>query len=91
MIDAHTEAVMILGEPFAKDEVFDFRKQNISDRVQKLIPIMLRHRLKPPPDESYSLHRKLSGAFLLCAKLGAKINCKKIFDESLEKFAAQLD
>ncbi len=49
--------------------------------VARLIPVMLSQRLCPPPEESYSLHRKMSGAFLLCAKLGAKINCRVFFDE----------
>ena len=47
---------------------------------------MLSQRLCPPPEESYSLHRKMSGAFLLCAKLGAKINCKAFFDEIVVKY-----
>lgn len=40
---------------------------------------MLKYRLTPPPPETYSLHRKLSGAFLLNMKLKTKINCKELF------------
>ena len=28
MIDAHTDAVMIVGEPFVHDEPFNFQKQS---------------------------------------------------------------
>lgn len=81
MINTHTDAVMILGEPFAKDEPFDFGTQDTSRRIMDLIPVMLHHRLTPPPEEAYSLHRKMSGSFLLCTKLGAVIECKSLFDK----------
>nr|CAG8447420.1 4007_t:CDS:10 [Entrophospora candida] len=71
MKDAHVESILTLGEPFTKS-LYDFSKQTITHRVRNLIPTMLKYRLTPPPDETYSLHRKLSGAFLLCAKLNSK-------------------
>lgn len=37
---------------------------------------MLAGRLTAPPRECYTLHRKLSGAFLSCIKLEAKVSCK---------------
>jgi aarF domain-containing kinase len=80
MINAHVDAVMILGEAFAEDAVFDFGKQSTARRIHNLIPVMLKHRLTPPPEETYSLHRKMAGCFLLCAKLDAHVNCKPMFD-----------
>ena len=51
-----------------------------------LIPVMVSQRLSPPPEESYSLHRKMSGAFLLCAKLGAKVECRSHFDDIVLRY-----
>ena len=81
MEDAHIDAVLIVGEAFNYDGEFDFGRQRTTRKINELIPVMLKERLTPPPEETYSLHRKLSGAFLICAKLRAKINCKKIFDD----------
>lgn len=86
MQKAHVDAVMILGEAFSKDGLFDFGTQDTTRRIQSLVPVMLQHRLTPPPEETYSLHRKLSGIFLLCAKLRANINCKELFDETYARY-----
>jgi aarF domain-containing kinase len=80
MIDAHVNAVMILGEGFRTDKAFDFGSQNTTHSIHKLIPVMLKHRLTPPPEDSYSLHRKMSGAFLLCSKLRSRVYCKSLFE-----------
>ncbi|CAH8502368.1 unnamed protein product [Schistosoma bovis] len=78
---AHVNAVSILGEAFASEENFDFSQQSTTKRISHLIPVMLEHRLSPPPEESYSLHRKMSGCFLLCSKLKAVVNCRPLFYE----------
>ncbi|EFR03462.1 atypical/ABC1/ABC1-A protein kinase [Nannizzia gypsea CBS 118893] len=87
MVNAHVSSITTIAEPFMKSspEVYDFRDQTITDRVREFIPLMLRERLSPPPEETYSLHRKLSGAFLLCARLGSRVRCRDMFEEMLEK------
>lgn len=84
MVKAHVDSVMVLGEAFAPNDqtpLFDFSNQTITDRVRDNIGLMLNERLTPPPEETYSLHRKLSGVFLLCAKLGATVPCAKLFKD----------
>jgi len=81
MNDAHVESVMLLARPFHEDKNFNFGKQTITSEIQALSGVMLRERLCPPPPEVYSLHRKLSGLFLLAGKLEAEFNCFVIWEE----------
>lgn len=80
MVNAHIDSVMALSEPF-KVETYDFGKETITSRIRAQIPIMLQHRRTPPPNETYSLNRKLSGCFLLCASLNSRISCAQIFTD----------
>lgn len=77
MINAHVDSVLALSEPF-RTPTYDFGQENITARVRDQIPIMLQHRQSPPPSETYSLNRKLSGCFLLCSNLNSRVKCKEM-------------
>ncbi|WVR08273.1 hypothetical protein IAU60_005320 [Kwoniella sp. DSM 27419] len=81
MLEAHLDSMALVASPFSHPGKYPFAKQTITESVRGLIPIMLKHRLTPPPQETYSLNRKLSGAFLMCAKLGANVDCQKLWDD----------
>ncbi|XP_010214913.1 PREDICTED: aarF domain-containing protein kinase 4-like, partial [Tinamus guttatus] len=83
---AHVDAVMILGEAFASPEPFDFGAQSTARRIRALVPAMPRERLVPPPEPSYSLHRKMAGSFLACAQLQARVRCQSLFDDVYSRY-----
>ena len=78
MIRAHTLSGFTVGEPFASDEPFDFRGSRISERMGEHTSVFLKHRLTPPPEEVYTLHRKLAGAYMLCIKLGSVFSARDL-------------
>ena len=99
MLDAHVDSILTLAEPFlaqtptVSDQrgnagLYDFDQQTITDRVRENIGVMVRERLAPPPEETYSLHRKLSGAFLLCAKLGSRVPARELFEDAVRTWEA---
>ena len=91
MFDAHVAASFAVGEPF--NEVnrrgFDFATSDIPARTAKFGKVMLQYRLTPPPKEAYSLHRRLSGAFLMSTKLGAVVNACEALEEIIETLKSQ--
>ncbi|KAH9451149.1 hypothetical protein H4Q26_011077 [Puccinia striiformis f. sp. tritici PST-130] len=87
MLDSQYKTVKALGEPFRRtsQQPYDFSQQTVTDRVRSEIPTIVRLRLTPPPIETYSLNRKLSGMFLLCNRLGSKIDCHTILDNLMSQ------
>lgn len=83
MTQAHVESIIVLGEPFrpSPTKAYDFSTQDVTNRVKEKMGLMLRERLTPPPEETYSLHRKFSGVFLLCTRLGANVKCDELLDK----------
>ncbi|XP_031485363.1 protein ABC transporter 1, mitochondrial [Nymphaea colorata] len=86
MLEAHVQAAFIVGLPFARPGDYDFGSSNITQSISHLGATMLKHRLTPPPDEAYSLHRKLSGAFLACIKLRAVVPCRELLYQLYEQY-----
>nr|CRX79189.1 hypothetical protein ls5931a1_00019 [Leucosporidium scottii] len=85
MLSAHVASLVALGTPFrpSSPSPFPFGTLGppITTAIRAQIPVMLKHRLSPPPSETYSLNRKLSGAFLLCERLGSRVRASELLEE----------
>ncbi|KAJ7982857.1 ABC1-domain-containing protein [Mycena polygramma] len=92
MLGAHVDSMTLLATPFkpGTQQPFGFgpRSQwaDITAQIRAQIPVMLQHRLTPPPQETYSLNRKLSGAFLLASRLGATVDTRAIWEKVVSKY-----
>jgi aarF domain-containing kinase len=85
MIEAHLAAAAVIGEPFACEGPYDFAGSDLTERVTSHLHVFGRERLAPPPEDAYALHRKLSGSFMACIKLGARIECRSLLQQHYEK------
>ncbi|KAF7366764.1 ABC1-domain-containing protein [Mycena sanguinolenta] len=92
MLDAHVDSMVLLATPFkrATPQPFSFgpgsQWAEITAQIRAQIPVMLQHRLTPPPRETYSLNRKLSGAFLLASRLGATVDTRRIWEKIVDNY-----
>ena len=79
MLDAHVNAAVLVGSPFfAESQPYDFGTQDISKKISADVATMIKHRLTPPREEIYTLHRRLNGCFQLAARVGARIPAREI-------------
>lgn len=80
LLQAHVKSGLILGEPF-QENVYDFGNSDINVRIGNELHVFLQHRVKEPPEEVYTLHRKLAGCYQLCRKMGAKVKCRDVLQQ----------
>ena len=75
---------MIIGEPFrvGKDELYDFGQIGLTKKIGKILPTLSKHRLTPPPQEVYSLNKKIIGTYLMCIKLRARVPARKTLEDT---------
>ncbi|GAA5989761.1 hypothetical protein JCM10908_002309 [Rhodotorula pacifica] len=89
MINAHLDSLFALATPFrpSSPSPFPFGTLGppITAKIRAQIPIMLRERLTPPPEETYSLNRKLSGAFLLCERLASHVPVQEMYERARDR------
>ncbi|KAL1739828.1 ABC1 family-domain-containing protein [Schizophyllum fasciatum] len=92
MVDAHVRSMTLLATPFRDTTPMPISFgpasswADITNEIRALIPTMLKHRLTPPPRETYSLNRKLSGAFLLAARLDATVDTRALWEKVVREY-----
>eukprot|EP00168_Porphyra_purpurea_P017227 TRINITY_DN5871_c0_g1_i1.p1 TRINITY_DN5871_c0_g1~~TRINITY_DN5871_c0_g1_i1.p1 ORF type:complete len:357 (-),score=162.29 TRINITY_DN5871_c0_g1_i1:62-1132(-) len=88
MRDAHVGASLVVGEPFAgaPGTPYAFAGNDLAARTAGYGRVMLGERLCPPPVEAYSLHRRLSGAFLIAGRLGVTLDAAGLLAETVRTF-----
>jgi len=84
-IDAVVDVVFLVCEPLRHHGRYDFPASDLPARVRDLgYDLAFRKGLvRAPPPETIFLHRKLVGAFLLLARIGARVDARGLVLEAL--------
>jgi predicted unusual protein kinase regulating ubiquinone biosynthesis (AarF/ABC1/UbiB family) len=84
-IEAIVDVIMLVCEPLRHRGAYDFGASDLPARARTLgLDLAFRHGLmRAPPPETLFLHRKLAGAYLLCARLGARVNVRALVEPFL--------
>jgi predicted unusual protein kinase regulating ubiquinone biosynthesis (AarF/ABC1/UbiB family) len=82
---AAVDIIMLVCEPLRHRGAYGFGASDLPARARALgLDLAFRHGLlRAPPPETLFLHRKLAGAFLLCARIGARVNVRALAEPFL--------
>jgi len=76
------ELCELMAEPLRERGAYDFASSGLALRVrQRTAEALAEYRFRQPPTQSLFLHRKLAGSFLLCAHIGAAVDCRAAYRE----------
>ena len=84
--------LFLLGcEPFHLRGPYDFGKTDVPARLRTIGTELTVKKgfLRAPPPETIFLHRKIGGTFLLCARLGARVDVHAVLETVLAKNAVR--
>ncbi len=85
-IEALVDFFLIACEPFRHRGTYDFGSTDLPPRVRAAgVEVTARRGLlRPPPPDTLFIHRKLAGTFLICARLGARLDVHGLLVPHLE-------
>jgi len=84
MIRNAVDIIELVCEPIAHRGPYDFAGSRLLLRARTLgLEVMFGEGLRSPPPETLFLHRKLVGTFLICARLGARLNVRALVERFL--------
>jgi predicted unusual protein kinase regulating ubiquinone biosynthesis (AarF/ABC1/UbiB family) len=84
--DAVVELIRLICEPLRHRGRYDFGQSDLPARARDAgleLAFEVGYRRSPPP-ETLFLHRKLVGSFLLCARLGARVDVRRLIRPFLD-------
>lgn len=86
VIDAAVALIMLVCEPLRHRGAFDFGASDLPARARAMgLDLAFRQGLlRAPPADTLFLHRKLAGAYLVCARIGARVNVRALAEPFLD-------
>ena len=79
---AFVEIARLFSEPLHAAGPYDFALSDLGLRLREAsLPAYRNQWLPRPPVATLFLHRKLAGSFLLCAHVGARVDCRPLYAE----------
>jgi len=89
-VDGIVDLLMLGTEPFRARGRYDFAASDLAARIRAagLDLAFGKGFFRSPPPETLFLHRKLAGTFLLCARLGARVEVRSRLEPWLDAPAA---
>ncbi|MGZ9031069.1 MAG: ABC1 kinase family protein [Burkholderiaceae bacterium] len=86
-VEAVVDVILLVCEPLHHRGRYDFRASDLPSRARDLgFDLAFKQGLlKAPPAETMFLHRKLAGMYLLLARLGSRVDVRKLVQPLLDE------